>query len=131
VTQHGDDPTVLDPDPLWRRIHPVHFVDDGQGGKRLSSAAFDNSSDGTGMSVSLGREAEAAGVAPETALQRFPRFGMASITAGTCRTHNQAIQRDPTEDDRHHALVNGDKPKRVQKKMAGAATILVSPSTAP
>lgn len=122
-----DDRSVLDGDPLWRRLRPEHVVPDGQGGWRASSAAFSNSSDGTGMSVTLGREAETAGIDARRALGRFPLFGLASVSAGICRTHEQAIQRDPTVDDHHHALVNGDKPRRIQRALAKAATLLVRP----
>jgi len=96
---------------------------------RLSSAAFSNSGDGTGMSVSLGREAQEAGISPRRALTRFPRFGLASLFASACRKHRQAIQRDPTAEDPHHALVNGEKPKSVQKSLARTATVLVKPKT--
>jgi hypothetical protein len=127
VTQPVDDPTVLDADPLWRRLHPEQYVDDGQGGKRISTAAFENSSDGTGMSVSLGREAAAEGIDPALALKRYPGFGMASITAGICRAHNQGIERDPTEEDRHHAVVNGVKTKSTRKALAKIARLLILP----
>jgi hypothetical protein len=127
VNQDADDRTILDPDPLWRRIHPDQFVSDGQSGWRVSSAAFDNSRDGSGMSVSLGREAQAAGVDPSLALQRFPGFGMASVTAGECRKLEQWIERDPTRADPYHALVNGCKPKRVQRELAKAAKLLIRP----
>lgn len=127
MSQPDDDRSILDSDPLWRRIHPDQVVPDGKGAWRASSAAFTDSSDGTGMSVTLGREARAAGMDPRLALQRFPRFGLASVAAGVCRAHDQAIQRDPTKDDPHHALVNGDKPKRVQRALAKAAHLLIRP----
>ena len=118
-----DDPTIRDPDPLWRRIHPTFLRSDGT----VSSAAFSNSSDGSGMSVTLGREAMATGVTPKLALSRYPTHGLAAITAGDCRSHEQRIQRDPTAEDRHHALVSGEKTKAVQRQLARAAVMLALP----
>lgn len=123
----SDDPSILDPDPLWRRIHPLQVVPDGRGGSRVSSAAMTDSSDGTGMSVTLGREAQAAGVTPALALSRHPGLGLASLLAGECRRQSQILARDPTPDDPHHALVEGEKPKAVQRALARAATLLVWP----
>ncbi|HVS09685.1 MAG TPA: hypothetical protein VMS76_07400, partial [Planctomycetota bacterium] len=107
-----------------------HYVPDGHGGMRLSSAAFDNSSDGTGMSVTLGGEAEEAGITPERALARHPGFGLASFHAGACRQHRQSIERNPTSEDPHHALVNGDKPKAVRRALSKVASMLIAPTSA-
>ena len=79
------------------------------------------------MSVTLGREAGDAGIDARRALGRFPGFGMASLSARTCRTHEQEIQRDPTEDDAHHALVDGEKPRRIQRALAQASALIVRP----
>ena len=128
MTSKVDDQSIGDPDPLWRRIHPTQFVSDGSGSMRASSAAFNNSNDGTGMSVSLAREAQAAGVTAAMALDHFPTFGLASLTAGVCRGHRQTIERDPTHDDRHHALVNGEKPKSVRNALTRAAIIVIAPT---
>ena len=125
-----DDLSIDDADPLWRRIHPKWYVPDGRGGRRLSSAAFENSPDGSGMSVTLGREAEAEGGSPQAAVERFPGYGLASLVARRCRELDQTLQRDPTEEDPHHALVNGKKTKRIQRELAKAASLLVDPAAA-
>lgn len=123
----ADDPSILDADPLWRRIHPEWLISDDRGGVYVTSAAFDNSDDGSGMSVTLGRESEAAGFTPQAALERFPGYGLASLPAGCCRQHGQTLQRDPTPEDAHHALVNGQKTKGIRRKLAKAATLVVKP----
>jgi hypothetical protein len=79
------------------------------------------------MSVTLGREAEEAGISPLRALMRFPGFALASLAAGSCRRQHQAIERAPTDRDPHHALVNGAKPKPVQKALSRSARFLVLP----
>ncbi len=54
---YGDDKTIADPDPLWRRVPPAMVVfDDNLGRKRPSSSAFSNGRGETPMSVILGRE---------------------------------------------------------------------------
>ncbi len=121
MPEDRDDRSILDADPLWRRVIQLWVVADGSGGSRVSSAAFDNSSDGSGTSVTLGREAQEAGVTPRKALERYPDCRLASVSAGHCRRSGQAIVRDPTEEDRHHALVEGPKTKSVRRELARAA----------
>lgn len=127
MSHPADDPSILDADPLWRRIHHSWLVPDGAGGRRLSSAAFDNSSDGSGMSVTLAREAREAGVTPARELAPFPGLGLAELSAGVCRVHDQWLEREPVEQNLFHALVNGAKPKRVQKALARAAQLVIEP----
>jgi hypothetical protein len=124
-----DDPTILDADPLWRRIPPLHLVpDQTAGGVRISSAAFiDDREDGDPMSVVLGRELLEAGREPQSALGIHTNFGIASIPARVARECNQVIFRDPTDDEPAHAKVAGDKPKSVQKKLARAASWVIAP----
>ena len=117
--------------PELRRIRPEQIVSDGNGGQRISSAAFDNSSNGSGMSVSLGREAREAGLTSAAALTRFPGFGLASVSAGTCRSLKQSMERAPTVDDPHHALVNGAKPKPTKQALARSAVVLIAPEPPP
>ncbi len=121
MAEAPDDDSVRNEDPLWRRVVPVQMVTDANGASRPSSAAFENSSDGSGMSVTLGREARADGVTPQVVLKRFPRCRIASLTAGQCRDHKQKIARDPTKEDPHHALVNGTKTKSTRKAFATLA----------
>ena len=81
-----DDKTVLDSDPLWRRIPPHHFVrDDNVGGYRASSAAFMNHPDGSPMSVVLGNEVLAAGRLPVSIIAGLSGFGLVSFSAQVAR----------------------------------------------
>jgi hypothetical protein len=120
--QYQDDPTVADPDPLWRRIPPYHLVPDGAGGIRISSASFDNDPDGDPMSVVLGLEVTRANRAPSSCLKGLDDFGLAAITAGIARENKQGIQRDATEEEPAHALVFGRKTDSIRKKFARSAT---------
>lgn len=129
MSSFADDPTILDPDPLWRRVRPEQIVRDGDGTRRPSSAVFQNSSDGSGMSVSLGREAQEAGISPARALADYPGFGLAQLTAGECRAHHQTMQRDPTDADPHHALVSGDKKRATSRALGRLAVWVVLPDS--
>jgi hypothetical protein len=72
-----DDPSVLDPAELWRRIPPLHLVRDDNGQRiRISSAAFDDDDDSP-MSVVIGSESDG----PDRVLANHHGYGLAYITA--------------------------------------------------
>lgn len=126
-----DDPTILAEDPLWRRVHWSQVIlDKNLGRRRPTSAAFTNSSDGSGMSVVLGKDAEAEGREPASILRSDPGLGVVSVKAGICRGYRQIVARDPLESEPHHAVVEGDKPRSVQSALAKAATIVIDPQPA-
>jgi hypothetical protein len=117
-----DDPTIANEDPLWRRIHPEHVVPNGEGGVKISSAAFSDSSNGHPMSVVLGVEVLRVGRDPRSCLKGSDDYGLAAITAGLARETKQGVQRDEIDEEPAHALVFGPKPKSVQRRYATAAT---------
>jgi len=81
-SSYADDKTVADTSLLWRRIHPTWYVpDENRGGFRVSSAAFENSRDGTPTSIHLEEIARENGLTAEAILSRFTDFAMASLTA--------------------------------------------------
>jgi hypothetical protein len=122
TAQYRDDETIGRGDPLWRRIPPWHVVDNGVGGFRISSAAFDDDTDGHPMSVILGAEVQRAKRDPRSCLEGCAQFGLASITAGFARDLGQGVQRNPLEVEPAHALAFGRKTKSVRKQFATAAT---------
>jgi hypothetical protein len=124
-----DDPTILNTDPLWRRIPPMHLVpDQTEGGVRVSSAAFiDDPDDGDPMSVVLGRELLESGRQPQSALGPHTNFGLMQITAQDARECKQVVFRDPIDDEPAHAKVAGDKPKSVQRRLARVARWVLAP----
>ncbi len=125
-----DDPTILDGDPLWRRIAPRQFIlDQNLDRWRPSSAAFSNSSDGSGMSVVLGRDAQEAGRSPTSILRSQLEFGVVSLQAGICRRLRQIVARDPQEYEPHHAVVEGHKPQSARTAFAESAMVLIPPRT--
>ena len=67
-----DDPAILSDAILWRRIHPKWVVlDTNRGGVRVSSAAFDDSPDGSAMSVLLADAVESTGRMAADVLARY------------------------------------------------------------
>lgn len=125
---YANDPTIADESVLWRRIPPRWAVlDENRGGLRVSSAAFDNSDDGTPTSVHLAEVASAVGLRPADILQRYDGYGMASLTAGQARGCGQAVGPDALPDDPTHGYIAGPKPKSVKRRLAAAAVWVISP----
>lgn len=126
---YEDDLTIGDEEPLWRRVPPIAdtqvIFDPNLGRWRPSSAAFNDSSDGTPMSVTLGGDATHAGVTPESYLTNFSGFCLVTLSAGFVREIGQAVSRFPTKQDPHHAFVAGNKSGSVKNKMAKSATWVV------
>ena len=121
---YPDDPTIPDSAELWRRIPPRHFFPDKNLGRvRPSSAAFDDDTDGSYMSVVLA--AEVAG--PEAVLLGCQGYALASITTGLARECGQVISRDPLPENPAHALVVGSKPESVRRRMARGSLWVVEP----
>jgi len=121
-----DDPSILDDDLLWRRLHP-DWVIPIEGGSRVSSAAFKDGH--REVSVDL-----AALTTQEKTLAGFPTQGLAEIKAGVPRTLGHAIVRDPTDVNPAHTLICElpDLPykrrERDAKEMARQASILKMPA---
>ena len=114
----SDDPTIQDSWDLWRRIFPGWWIPDQnqQGRFRLSTQAFEDSRDGTPMSVSIAAES------------RGQASMLASFTAAHARNCEQILQRAPTEDDPAHAHVTGPKTRSTKKRLLAGTTIVVEPS---
>jgi hypothetical protein len=123
-----DDPTIADDASLWRRIHPAWAVpDEYRGGWRVSSAAFDDSRDGSPLSVLLAAAVAATGRGPANILARHEGYSLASFTVGTARACGQGVARTPTPDEPAHASVFGPKTSRVKRNLANAARWVIGP----
>jgi hypothetical protein len=117
-----DDPTVLADHFLWRRIPGWHFVWDGNRNTiRPSSAAFDNDPDGSPMSVQLAEVLLEYGLDERHVLSGHRGFAIARLRAESARTCDQGIARDPKPDEPAHALVFGEKPDRIRKRLGRAS----------
>jgi hypothetical protein len=124
-----DDATIPDAADLWRRLIPDWIIPDSNtGGVRISSAAFDDSRDGTPMSVLLADVVAKTHRTPEQVLADFKGYGLAAITAGAVRGHKQGVMPTPKPDEPAHASVFGPKTGSTKKGMAKAARLLIAPS---
>lgn len=125
-----DDPSVPDSEDLWRRIHALHVIQDGNtGSARASSAAFSDSGDGSPMSVYLSSAVLESGRCPADLLAGRGGFGIVGVKASAVRQLNLGVARDPLPDEPAHGLVIGPKPKKVQRTLAKAASWVVDPAS--
>lgn len=130
--EFSDDPTIVDPEELWRRIPPRHFVfDENANAWRPSSAAFDNDQSGHPMSVVIESTVIATHRGPNEVLAGHAGFALASFSAGAARQFRQGIQRDPISEEPAHALVFGAKTKSTMRALAKSSHWIVKPETQP
>jgi len=110
ANQYVDDSSISDEDELWRRIPPQQWVDCPGESCRPSSAAFEDSPDGSPLSVHVGRLTSVNTVLSEI----HEGFAIAAFRAGLARECSFIVVSDPMPEDPSHALVVGNKstPKR-------------------
>lgn len=104
VTPH-DSPSIENADTLIRYISGQYLVDDEKvaGGKRLSTGAFSESSEG-GMSVDIEKKLLATKIA--VAARVLPSFvGAGRLVAGQMRALQMLVGEDPLEDNSAHGAV--------------------------
>jgi hypothetical protein len=120
--------TIPNEAQLLRRIPPWHFIkDENLGQIRPSSAAFDNDDDGSPMSVTWAEMLAQISRSPTDVLTGHEGFALASITAGLARECEQGVAPDPLPEDPAHAVVFGEKPKRIRRKLAYGSYWVISP----
>ena len=128
--QYTDDPTIYDDNILWRRITKVQCVDDkNRGGKRPSSAAFNNHPNGTPMSVALADVffKETSNDPNDYIKGHDNVVALTSFTAGFARELGQKIIRTPLPEEPAHAEVPGKKTDSVRKQFAKKAQWIIPP----
>lgn len=124
-----DDPTVSDDERLLRRVPPQLIVwNENIRARQVSTGAFSNSSDGSGMSVSLAGVLKAACLPEENVIRGYDGFGLVAIKAGLARAQSQGVTRVPTETDPSHAEVVGKKTRAVKQAFKREATWIVCPA---
>jgi len=133
-----DDPvTIPNEVRLFRRIHPEMVVfDDNRNHLRPTSQNFQDSRDGTPMSVFAENLAHAHGELPSDFLQgRWSEWGLAAVMAGRMRELGQRVYSDSHNQDEHerfesHSAVAGSK-KKVMKQMSATAEWVITPRSRP
>ncbi len=100
-------------------------MDDGAGGRRVSSAAF---SDKEGsLSVALSVLLERHNKEPKDVVARFPGYGLYELNAGFIRSLGLGIVPDPTDEEPWHGAVHGKKTKAIKVKLATGGALVVRP----
>lgn len=124
-----DDPTIGDEAALWRRIGPKWVVyDENVSAYRVSSAAFDNSEDGSPTSVLLAELVRESGRNAEDVIAAFDGYALALITAGQARDCDQGVERAPDVNEPAHAYMFGMKTRSVRRRLARYAEWVVAPA---
>lgn len=120
-----NDPDIPDSEELLRRFPQNQWVwDDKISGHRLSSAAFENSRDGSGTSVFLSSEAS-----PEQVLDGHTGFGLAALEARSARAAGQGVRRVPIAAVPGHAQIEGKKSGSIKNKLLASCKIVKLPSS--
>lgn len=128
---HVDDATIADEELLLRRVRPAWIIaDHNRGCWRPSKAAFQDSEDGSPMSVHLTSVLLEAGLPSTSPLGGHEGYGLVSFTAGLVRTLGQIVVRDPQPNDPAHGLVAGNKTEGRRKRIV-EASVWVTPQDKP
>jgi hypothetical protein len=125
-----DDPTVLDEHSLWRRVTQLTIDAKVPGGVRPSTANFQNSSDGSGMSVTHATDFLDRGGSSKKYFEEYSPEEcrmIAVIPVKLVRKLNQGVIRNATQRDPHHCEVVGKKTKSVQKKILKGSNLISRP----
>lgn len=80
------------------------------------------------MSVVRGDILENEHRTPPSVLEKFPGYALASLTARVVRQNGQGVAADPLPEETAHALVFGNKPESVRRRLAKAAIWVREPS---
>ena len=127
----ADDESVASAGRLFRRITEHHFAPapEQPGGLRISSAAFQPASDGSGISISISIEDRMIelGIQPSDLVADYEDVLLAFITAGVAREHGKRVVRDPVDEDLAHGNLIGRDTGGVRKRLARAAQWEIGP----
>lgn len=118
-----DDRSILDDDPIWRRVVHGWIIRREGADPRISSAAFCHSSDDHATSVVLARVVAEGRRSMDDVLAAEPTHGIVELKASVFRSEHCGITRDPTDEEPAHALVRGRNGPRVRKRIARQAVI--------
>jgi len=103
---------------LWRRLPTVFFVDDGEGGKRLSSKAFQDNH----TSVSVAGE-----ITHELLLRGFEKQGIAELPASVPYDLALSVVRFREPHNLAHAQIEGKATGGKKNRMVNGCVILRLP----
>jgi hypothetical protein len=111
-----DHPEILAPDILIRRISTEHIKDG-----RISSMAFQGSSDGSGMSVDIAKLIEEVGEDPREVVTAPPFFCSVQFNAGQVRAEGFQVGYYPLPENPHHGAIWGAFTKGQRNRLRAVA----------
>lgn len=123
--KYEDDPNVSNEEILYRRVRREqwHWAEG-----RPQSGAFDDSPDGSPMSVALHSLMVGAGMKPEDLLSGHPEFGLVKFTAELVRSLSLAVTaKPPIAGEPAHGLVAGKKTLARKRRLAKDCQVEVQP----
>lgn len=125
----ADDESVASACRLFRRIteHHVAPAAEQPGGLRISSAAFQPASDGSGISISIEDRMIELGIRPSDLIADYEDVLLAFVTAGVAREHGKGVVRDPVDEDLAHGNLTGPDTGGIRKRLARAAQWEIGP----
>jgi hypothetical protein len=132
-----DDPVAIPNETrLFRRIDPTQIVPDAnRNERRPTSQNFQDSKDGSPMSVFAENLARAAGEVPADFLRgEWSGFYLAAVTAGWMRACGQEVYPDPDNQEppdrfESHSAVRGPKDsQKLRSKIAKGYEWVIAPS---
>ena len=129
-----DDESVAEDCRLFRRItrHHLKPAPDHPGGVRLTRVAFQGSSDGSGVSVSIEDRMLELSMEPSDLIAAHSEaIGLAFVLARTVRELGKGIVREPTADDPTHGALTGPDDKAIQRSLSAAAEWEIPPDENP
>lgn len=126
TVEYENDASISDGEILYRRVRSdLWHWQEG----RPASGAFDDSGDGSPMSVALHSLLEAAGMEPQDLLRDLPpQFGLVRFTVGFARSLGLAVtSMPPVAGQPAHGWVSGKKTRSRQKRLATNCEIEIQP----
>lgn len=111
-----DHEEILQEDFVVRRISVHHII-----GGRVSSMAFQESSDGSGMSLDIEKLIEAAGLNSRDFVTNESWPAAVSFSAGQLRALGLQVGYDPLPENAFHGAAWGISSKAMQRRVKGAA----------
>jgi len=109
---------ILDQDDLYRRVPDVWLKGDG----KVSSAAFQNTTNSDDMSVDLARL-----TTPQTTVSEYPTCGVASFRAALARQLGQKVLHAPILGNPAHSMVRGKKSHGIRREFGKGAKVILLP----
>lgn len=114
-------PRIPDESSALRRINPDWYVDDGKGGRRISSMAFQLKAGG--ISVGLECILFAMRLPLDVMVASYPSYGLAALGIRMVREDlGLEVRHDPTDAEPWHGGIHGRITGACRNKLAMAAT---------